>query len=829
LLPLWSVFSGICGSVWAAHIGAHGTMQSFIPRRRLAWSVFAAAALLCYSHGAVASDTYNGTTLSIPTLVIGNATFTNVVVTVGQILSGPTAGPVNSSPDSYDPSTGYLTVRTVVFRGNTYYNVLVTVGSLLSIGSVSGADSYAGTQLMTPAVQIGPLVYHNIVLALSTADVVRVAGGMPSAAIDQYTTAGHLLIPAVQVGNKVYTNVTVNANPSDLVVGAGFMRLLAGGLGGYGSVDGYGSSARFYYPSDVAIDSAGNLFVADDYNRTIRKISAGGVVSTLAGTPQQSGTADGVGAAARFNGPGSIAVDPEGNVYVVDAGVNTIRKVTPSGTVTTLAGTPLVYGTADGTGPAAQFSNPGSIRWNTAGSLYLTDNDRVRNITTNGVVTTVYVGFLPLSGIAIGTSALLLTDPLNKRVYSLNLGTGALTTLASGYENPGGIALAPPSSALAGTVYVSDGFGCTIDTIGAGGAQGTLAGLLGQCAYDDGTGSNARFYLPANIIADSTGNLIVADEGNNSIRRVTPAGLVTTIAGVGAQAGYVDATGSAARFNNPEALSTDTSGNIYVADSNAIRKVTQGGVVTTAYPVAGTSGLALDAAGNAYVSTYTNTILKIAPDGTSAVFAGSQTAGYGDGPGTVARFNHPNGIVFDAAGNLIVADTGNFLIRKISPAGWVTTICGTAGTSGSADGTATTATFTAPFTLAIDSGQNIVVADGNAIRRVDAGGNVSTIAGSQTAGYADGAGAAAQFNGPAGLTAGASGSIFVADSQNHTIRKISSNGTVSTVAGVAGKAGVTLGTLPATLNVPVGIAYVGSTLYVVDAQENSVLSLVGQF
>jgi NHL repeat-containing protein len=804
-------------------------VQSSTPRHRSAWSLLAAAALLCFSRGAVASDTYNGAMLSIPTLVIGNATYSNVVVTVDQIVSGPTPGPVNISPDFYDPSTGYLTVRAVVFGGNTYYNVSVTVGRLLSIGSVSGADSYTGTQLMTPAVQIGSLIYNNIVLALSTADVVQVAGGMPSAAFDQYTTAGHLLIPAVQTGNKVYTNVTVNANPSDLVIGAGFMRLLAGGLGGWGSVDGYSSSARFYYPSDVAMDGAGNLYVADDYNATIRKISAGGVVSTLAGTPQKIGTADGLGAAASFNNPASIAVDPEGNAYVVDAGANTIRKITPSGAVTTLAGTPFASGTADGTGPAAQFSDPGSIRWSTAGSLYLTDNDRIRNITTTGVVTTLYVGYVALSGMAINSSGLLLTDPLNKRVYSLNLGTGVQTTLASGYENPVGIALAPPSSALAGTVYVSDEFGCTIDTIGAGGAQGTLAGVLGQCAYADGTGANARFYLPASMFADLMGNLLMADMGNNSIRRVTPAGLVTTIAGVGAQTGYVNASGSAARFNDPEAMSTDVSGNIYVADENAIRKVTQGGVVTTAYPVPGSTGLALDAAGNAYLSTYSNTILKIALDGTSAIFAGSGTAGYGDGPGNVAQFNRPNGIVFDAAGNLIVADTGNFLIRKITPAGWVTTICGTAGTSGSADGSATTATFTAPFALAIESGQNIFVADGNAIREVDTGGNVSTLAGSQTAGYADGAGAAAQFNGPSGLAAGPSGSIFVADSQNHTIRKISSDGTVTTIAGVAGKAGVTLGTLPATLNMPVGIAYVGSTLYVVDAQENSVLSIVGNF
>jgi hypothetical protein len=609
------------------------------------------------------------------------------------------------------------------------------------------------------------------------------------------------------------------------------VQLVAGALGGSGNVDGDRTTARFYYPQDVVSDAAGNLFVADDYNATIRKITPAGMVTTLAGSAGQVGTADGVGAAARFNNPVSVAVDPAGNIYVVDAGVNTIREISPSGTVTTLAGTPMMPGTADGTGPAAQFYNPSAIRWNSMGSLYLNDYNRIRNITTAGVVTSIFNSPALLAGMAVDATGVVVSNVSTKSVIRINLGAGTSTVLGGGFQNPAGIALAPASSPMAGTVYVADEFADTLNTIAPNGTQSTLAGVSGQYAFADGTGAAARFYLPVFMSADPVGNLLVADAGNDSIRQVTAAGVVTTIAGVAASSGNVDATGAAARFNNPEAVNSDASGNLYVADSNAIRKVTRDGVVTTAYPAgAGVSGFALDSAGNAYVSeTSLNTIEKIAADGTVTVFAGSSTSGFADGMGTAAQFDRPIGIAIDAAGNLFVADTGNHTIRMITPASVVTTIAGVAGTSGSADGAAATATFTAPFALALDATNNLFIADGNAIRKLNGAGIVSTVAGSQTSGSSDGSGTAAQFNGPAGIAVGPAGSIFVADSQNHTVRKITSDGTVTTIAGIAGKAGVTLGPLPTTLNVPVGLAYLGSTLYVADAGENSLLAIVGQF
>jgi hypothetical protein len=185
--------------------------------------MFALVALLVCSVGARATDTYNGVNLTIPTLYVGNATYSNVVVQVGNVLSGPTAGGFGASGDTYSPAAGALTVAAVMVGDSTYFNVVITVKAIISIGSVSGADTYASSQLTISQVQVGSAVYNNVVLAVAPANIVKIVGGMPLALMDQYTpSAGELLIPAVQVGSKVFTNVTIRAPPRDIVsIGGG--------------------------------------------------------------------------------------------------------------------------------------------------------------------------------------------------------------------------------------------------------------------------------------------------------------------------------------------------------------------------------------------------------------------------------------------------------------------------------------------------------------------------------------------------------------------------------------------------------------------------------
>ena len=218
--------------------------------------------------------------------------------------------------------------------------------------------------------------------------------------------------------------------------------------------------------------------------------------------------------------------------------------------------------------------------------------------------------------------------------------------------------------------------------------------------------------------------------------------------------------------------------------------------------------------------------------GAPVLFAGSGTVSSGavDGTGSAAGFNHPNGIAIDAAGNLFVVDTGNYTIRMITPAAVVTTLAGMAGDKGITDGTGSAAQFWAPFAIAVDGTDTLYVTDGNAIRKVTAGGAVTTLAGSiQTQGYADGTGSAALFNSPAAIAIGPSGSLLVADSTNNVIREVSAAGAVTTAVGIAGKAGVSPGPLPTTINVPVGLLYIWPNLYVTDTQENSVLAVSGIF
>jgi formylglycine-generating enzyme required for sulfatase activity len=330
------------------------------------------------------------------------------------------------------------------------------------------------------------------------------------------------------------------ATASGAYVPAGYtFTTLAGLAGSPGSADGTGSAARFDGPAGVAVDSVGNVYVADYDNATIRKVTPGGVVTTLAGLAGSYGSADGTGSAARFDGPAGVAVDRAGNVYVADYDNATIRKVTPGGMVTTLAGLAGSYGSADGTGSAAQFGNPMGAAVDSADNVYVADmsNDTVRKVTPGGVVTTL-AGLAGSWGSADGTGS------------------------AAQFKGPYGVAVDS-----AGNVYVADTYSSTIRKVTPGGVVTTPAGLAGSTGSADGTGSAARFNGPQGVAVDSAGNVYVADTDNNTIRKVTPGGVVTTLAGLAGSSGSTDGTGSLARFGQPFGVAVDSVGNVYVADS----------------------------------------------------------------------------------------------------------------------------------------------------------------------------------------------------------------------------------------------------------------------
>lgn len=324
----------------------------------------------------------------------------------------------------------------------------------------------------------------------------------------------------------------------------------------------------------------------------------------------------------------------------------------------------------------------------------------------------------------------------------------------------------------------------------------TLAGS-GTASFTDGAGTTAAFNRPSAVAFDNQGTVYVADRANHCIRKITAAGVVSTLAGTGV-AGRTDGPGSTAQFDSPQGIAVDAQGIVYVADTNnaLIRTISQTGIVSTWAGAAGyglldgpvatarflqPEGLALDQQGTLYIAdTFNNRIRKITAQGVVSTVAGSGPApvyvaeNFADGPGSTAKFYFPADVAVDGQGTLYVADGSNHRIRKITTAGVVSTVAGS--TAGSADGTSSAAHFNYPIGIAVDANGVLYVADfGNDfLRRVGTDGQVSTFAGSAgNFGFADGPTAAARFYSPTDIVTSAQATeLYVADSDNHRIRKI---------------------------------------------------------
>ncbi len=551
---------------------------------------------------------------------------------------------------------------------------------------------------------------------------------------------------------------------------------LAGSTGGAGSNDGPSAAARFNYPSAVAVDRAGNVYVADTTSHTIRKITGGSVV-TLAGLAGEWGNRDGVGGLARFNQPSAIAVDGEGTVYVADTfngrirrisarsnvttlapyvGIvyalavdeegsvyvarNAIQKITPGGQLITIAGVPGSTGSSDGTGSAARFNDVMGLAVDAAGNIYAADigSHTIRKITPEGVVTTI-AGLAGSSGSSDGAGS------------------------AARFKGPYGIAVDRE-----GNLFVADAFNSTIRRIDSSGVVTTVAGKVDEDGIADGSGATARFSVPLGVAVGEEGTIYVADTFNHTIRTVGLGGVVDTIAGRPNEPGSNDGSGSAARFFRPYDVAVDASGIVYAADS------------------------------------WNHTIRRITPDGVVTTFAGSPgVMGSADGKGTAARFAFPKGIAVDLAGNVYVSDSGNDTIRNISKDGMVSTLAGLAGSSGSEDGTGSDARFSMPTGLTVDRNGTLYIADtGNhTIRQISPEGQVSTLAGlAGAAGSADAIGAAARFNSPQDVALALEDPsdlhLLVADTDNHTLRLVRNGGWVATYSGLAGSHGNTIAGTP---------------------------------
>jgi len=675
----------------------------------------------------------------------------------------------------------------------------------------------------------------------------------------------------------------LSANKIRRITVAGRVYTIAG-TGATGNANGTGNVATFRHPSRVAVDQYGHIYVTEDGD--IRKlflngnpnISANYTVSTFAGSGTP-GFNDGIGTAAQFNQPAGIAVDPSGNVYVADYGNNRIRFIGAGAEVVTIAGN----GTAtdvDGTGDVATLSGPLGLAYYN-GALFVTEQtgNLVRELIRNpgapsanasswNVVKLAGTGiagstngtgdvatFDGPNGIAIDKSGgILEVSPNDVLVRSVipSSGTFPLGTPAgsppsepvrlgnpsgftAGTPNPfitysGSLAAGASSTAQNWVFVIPSGvtaFEFTVsvqaDTqilalvnaaMNVGSALNqvtTFAGGSGESAIADGVGSAARFFEPRYEAIDAAGNLYVADD--DMIRRVDPTGRVVTIVNLADAPGTVDGLGSVATLFAVDGIAVTADGKtIYVTDQNDVRRIALvGGDPTvpdnwSVSHVAGSStpgnangagnvaqfnltGQIAISSGNALFLTEQNgnrvrRIRFMGGDPTVSnnylvdTFAGDPagSAGSTNAFGTSARFSNPHGLCFDGAGNIYVSEIGNQDIRKITPGGLVTTLAGNnpPNAAGYNDGSANSAQFNGAYSIVADSAGYLYVAEtnNNDVRRISPDGFTETVAGHTSFGFADGTGATAQFNQPIGIVVGPSGTLLVADFFGRDIRKI---------------------------------------------------------
>lgn len=600
------------------------------------------------------------------------------------------------------------------------------------------------------------------------------------------------------------------------------LSLFAGSLKRAGSEDGTGEAAALRQPQGVALDAAGNAYVADTGNHTIRRITPAGAVSTVAGAAGQAGSADGTGTAARFSAPQGVVVDAGGSLYVADTGNLTIRKITPAGVVTTLAGAAGQSGSADGLGASARFTAPTDLAVDALGNLYVADANTVRKIAPGGMVSTFagvagqggQVGgdgpqarFNRVTGVAVdGGGNVYVSEQGTLRRFdgsarSVPLGTATDGLLAIPFaEGLAADAAGNAYLAAGGTLPIAPSFSPVFNSILRVTPQGAvtrIAGVDNEPGATDGPGASARFQSPKAIAVGANGRLVVADADNQAIRQIDGQNLVSTLAG-GSGAGRVDGPGAQARFFGPFGLAATADGGLYVADARnrQIRRISPAGVVSTVQ-VTDENGSALVSFGNA-------SEIAVNPLGGFYV---AELPGRFDSPvwfveasGRARRVPNvgSDAIATDRAGNLYAASPTEIVVvtpqgsRRVFKSG-----------------------FTAVQAIVVSDAGVVHVADaGDAtIRSFDASGNaIRTVGIAGRTGYRDGAGDQALFEAPTALALGAQGSLYVADNSN-TIRKVDPAGVVSTVAGVAGQAGAKPGPALAPLGRVIGLAWVAGSLY----------------
>jgi len=623
------------------------------------------------------------------------------------------------------------------------------------------------------------------------------------------------------------------------VSAAGIISTIAGGntTGAYTGDGGPATAAKLNNPTDIVVDAAGNIMIADNGNHVVRQINTSGIITTIVGNGLTGKTGNGGPAtASQLGTPYQLALDNKGNLFVAEVDTMLICKVDAAGIITIIAGTGAARIGTDGDGgpaTAATMSYPTGIAADTSGNVYFSDDD-------------------------------------NSRVRVINLSTGIINNFAftgvPGSGGDGGPATAAQVNVPAGLHFdsktghllICDEWNNKIRMVNTAGTIATVAGQNGL--FDEGiAATTAEISVPNNIASDAAGNVYIADYYNNRIRKVNAAsGAITTVAGNGVYlysstpATLGDgAPATNANLASPAAVTVDNAGNIYFIDESneRVRMVNTAGIITTIAgngnigyngdnrPATSASlffpiGIAVDNTGNVFIADqYNSRIRKVDPSGTITTVAGTGVPGYaGDGrDATTASVNYPADVATDGKGNLFIADLRNNCVRKVDISGIITTVAGNGSAGYSGDGgPATAASISQPNGLKADTSGNIYIVDGldGRICVVNSAGIIHSVAGNGTIGNSGDGGpaTAAQLNGPSGVGVDGSGNIYIADGNNYSIRKVTApNVSVPVVKGSLGNISVYPNPAHTAINIMVNaIRPEGLTLTMSDVAGNVV-------
>jgi sugar lactone lactonase YvrE len=622
-------------------------------------------------------------------------------------------------------SGGWLSASPPSGSGSATITVAVSAGSL-PIGNYAGTITVSANALNSPIVlpvtfRVGPTVTGPYMISTIAGTNVIIEGGQalaqPLPWLDDvvFDSAGNLYFSSERA-LKVF-----KISPSgDLTTFAG------NGQRGSGGDGGPATAAQLGSPTGLAVDAAGNIYIADGWNNRVRKVAAAsGIITTFAGVGGVLGIGDGGPATlAALQAPSAIAFDGDGNAYVADTFNHRIRKIVPNGTITTIAGTGFSgNGSGDGDdGPAtaANLTFPSGVTADAAGNVYFIDNEtRVRKISAYTGIISAFAGTVlgcPSTGDGGPATSAKLCTPRTLSVDSI------------------------------GNVYIGEQV--KIRKVNTAGVISTIAGTgIEGGSGDGGLATSAQFSGINGLAVRENGDLFITDFSKRRIRQITFSdGKIQTVAGNGSPGGAGDGGSAAsAQFYNPAGIAVDLNGNMYVADTynHRVRKISFSGIITT--------------------------------------MAGTGVQGFsGDGgPATSAQLSLPQYVAVDPSGNVYISDL-NHRVRKVSPSGFITTVAGNGSINYSGDGGPATLAGLSPKAIAVDANGNLYIGDTFRVRRVGLDGIISTVAGTGVLGYSGDGGPAtsAQMFSPTGLSLDSAGNLFIAE--DYRVRKVSTDGTITT-------------------------------------------------